>query len=95
MGHTHFFDECTASKDCTYINLSSWLDAIYIDKKGILADIMKNCPLLVFEKEGRSIKQTMYDASKNKPLGKPLDWEFLKRKRKKYGILITDHPFEE
>lgn len=95
MGHTHFFDECRASKDCTYINLSSWLDTIYIDKKGKLADVMKNCPFLVFEKGGRAIKQTMYDGSKNKPLEKPLDWELLKRKRKKYGIPTTDHPIEE
>ncbi|HUV77369.1 MAG TPA: metallophosphoesterase [Desulfobacterales bacterium] len=95
MGHTHFFDECRASKDCTYINLSSWLDTIYIDKKGKLADVMKNCPFLVFEKRGRAIKQTMYDASKNKPLEKPLDWELLKKNRKKYGIPTTDHPFEE
>lgn len=95
MGHTHFFDECRVSRDCTYINLSSWLDTIYIDKKGKIAEEMKNCPFLVFEKQKKKIKQTMYDASKKKPLENPLDWELLKKKRKKYDIPTTDHPIEE
>jgi len=95
MGHTHFFDECKASKKSTYINLSSWLDTIYIDQHGKLADVMKNCPCLVFEKSGSAITQTMYDASKEEPLEHPLDWELLKENRKKYGIPTTDHQIEE
>lgn len=92
MGHTHFFDQCRISPKCDYINLASWLDTVYINNSGDIADVMKNCPFLVFTKDGDGkVEQKMFDST----LDTPLDWAELKRERIKFGIPTTDNPAEE
>ena len=91
MGHTHFFDQCSIQKNCRYINLSSWLDTIYLDDQGNIGQPMKNCPFLVFTKDDQEIKYTMFDSD----LSKPFDWQKLLANRKSYNIPTSDSPEDE
>jgi hypothetical protein len=91
MGHTHFFDQCSIKKNCQYINLSSWLDTIYLDDKGDIGTPMKSCPFLLFTKDDQEIKYTMFDST----LSKPFDWQRLLKNRKAYNIPTSDSPEDE
>lgn len=95
MGHTHFFDTCVLTTDCEYINLASWLDTIYIDHKGKMAEVMKNTPVLVFEKQQQGIKHLMYDANDTELLKRELDWDELNKIRERFGIPVSDYKRDE
>ncbi len=81
MGHTHFFDHLIVNKT-KYINLASWLDTVYVDKKGNIGKLMKNCPVLVFSKKNGTVSPVMYDSS----LSTGFDWNDLLEERLKYNI---------
>lgn len=85
MGHTHFFDHLKVNKTL-YINLASWLDTVYVDKKGNIGKPMKNCPILVFSKNNGIVRPVMYDSS----LSTAFNWDDLLKERINYNIPTGD-----
>lgn len=65
MGHTHFLDKFKVGKNAQYLNLSSWLDTIYINiKKGKMSfNVDKNCPFLVFSNHNKKIRYQLYNST--------------------------------
>ena len=76
MGHTHFFDDKDISVKnpkykAKYLNLASWLDTVYIDKKGNAGIPYEGCPYLIFTKTGSGpVRYALYDARDGKKITK-------------------------
>ncbi len=81
MGHTHYFDSFDLSKSTKYLNLSSWLDTVFLNENGEIDKVRFNCPFLVFYKTGNDISHKFYDTN----LDNEIEWESIDNDIKKYS----------
>ena len=81
MGHTHFFDCFKLNKLTEYLNLSSWLDTVFLNEDGGIDKVRFNCPFLIFYKTGDDVSYKFYDSD----LDNKIEWESIENDINKYS----------
>ncbi len=81
MGHTHYFDSFDLNKSTKYLNLSSWLDTVFLNENGEIDKVRFNCPFLVFYKTGDEVSYKFYDSN----LDNEIEWKLIENDIKKYS----------